>query len=269
MSGFMSATARIADQALVDGAYLMTATAETVLAIAPHGARHTAFTGSLLTAIRDGVADGPDPLDMDTLLHVVQRDLRARRLPLPQGRSRNAGHRIAIARNRAAGRPPAVDAEAEHVALLTLPPRSYTNRLNALRDVAGPDADLPNLLADPVIPDDDLTRAVRGFLYIARHGRGLGRIDIRATGEDWLMPYDRDRDYEDFRDELQRRLGDVDVPHPWADWLSTYGSSRPLEAFVQPAPPGTGRTGKRIVWPICVRIGAIASARVVTHPPVA
>jgi hypothetical protein len=102
MSGFMADSVELADQAVVDGAYLMTATAEHMPARAPIGAQYTAFTGALVDALRDGVPGGPDLLDMDTLFAQVDRELRAHNHPIPQRRSRESGHRIAIARNRAA-----------------------------------------------------------------------------------------------------------------------------------------------------------------------
>ncbi|WP_117208181.1 caspase, EACC1-associated type [Allorhizocola rhizosphaerae] len=101
LTGVMSADAtRIADQARIDGTYLMTATAENRLALAPPGAQHTAFTGALIDKLTHGIAGGPDLLDMETLFYHVRADLAARNLPAPQQRSRNDGKAIALARNR-------------------------------------------------------------------------------------------------------------------------------------------------------------------------
>ncbi|MCW3816600.1 hypothetical protein ONA91_19325 [Micromonospora sp. DR5-3] len=55
--------------------------------------------------MENGVPGGPDPLDMDTLFHQVESELRGRGQPIPQRRSRNGGNRIALVRNRAAGTP--------------------------------------------------------------------------------------------------------------------------------------------------------------------
>ncbi|XTZ15279.1 caspase family protein [Micromonospora echinospora] len=101
MAGYMAARPQFTQPPVVDGAYLMTATAETVLAVAPPGAEFTAFTGALVETLRDGVPAGPDPLDMETVFGRIEELLRARDLPQPQSRSRNEGHRTAIARNRA------------------------------------------------------------------------------------------------------------------------------------------------------------------------
>ena len=99
MAGFLSGPEQFADQTVVEGAYLLTATAETVPALAPPGDRYTAFTGALLGTLRDGVPGGPDLLDMDTIHTRVSAQLRGRNQPVPQRRSRNSGHLTAIARN--------------------------------------------------------------------------------------------------------------------------------------------------------------------------
>ncbi|MET8281747.1 caspase family protein [Micromonospora sp. NPDC005174] len=106
MAGFMSEPGQLADQAVVEGAYLMTATAENMPAIAAVGDEYTAFTGALVQVLQDGVPGGPRLLDMDTLFTEVDQSLHARNRPRPQRRSRNGGHRIAIARNRAAATEP-------------------------------------------------------------------------------------------------------------------------------------------------------------------
>ncbi|MFJ2435520.1 caspase family protein [Streptomyces anulatus] len=103
--GKMSASTHIADQAVVEGTCLLTASSETRPALSPPGERYTAFTGELITALTEGVPDRPDPLDMDTLYRHVHRRLAGKSRPLPQQRNRNLGGLIAIARNRAVGHP--------------------------------------------------------------------------------------------------------------------------------------------------------------------
>ncbi|MEU4999942.1 caspase family protein [Streptomyces sp. NPDC021622] len=100
--GKMSASTHIADQAVVEGTCLLTASAETRPALSPPGERYTAFTGELIATLTGGVPDRPDPLDMDTLYRHVHRTLAGKSRPLPQQRNRNLGGFIAIARNRAA-----------------------------------------------------------------------------------------------------------------------------------------------------------------------
>ncbi|WP_322784855.1 caspase family protein [Streptomyces justiciae] len=104
--GRMSASAHIADQAVVDGTCVLTASAETRPALSPPGEVYTAFTGELIATLTGGVADRPDPLDMDTLYRHLHQRLASRSRPLPQQRNRNAGGLIAIARNRAVSATP-------------------------------------------------------------------------------------------------------------------------------------------------------------------
>ncbi|MFE3587064.1 caspase domain-containing protein [Streptomyces niveus] len=52
--GAMSADVQIADQAVVEGTCLLTASAETRPALSPPGETYTAFTGELIAALNDG-----------------------------------------------------------------------------------------------------------------------------------------------------------------------------------------------------------------------
>jgi hypothetical protein len=97
---FMSPAEQLAQRAAIEGAYLMTATAATAVALAPAGARHTAFTGAILDTVRTGIPHAPPVLDMATLFTDVETTLRRRHQPIPQSFGRDAGHRIAIVRNR-------------------------------------------------------------------------------------------------------------------------------------------------------------------------
>jgi peptide/nickel transport system substrate-binding protein len=100
--GGMSATDQVADQAVVDGTYLLTASAETRKALAPPGEPYTAFTGELIDTLAEGVPGGPVLLDMETVYRRLHLRLTARSRPVPQQRNRNAGGAIALVRNTAA-----------------------------------------------------------------------------------------------------------------------------------------------------------------------
>ncbi|MGW1062823.1 caspase family protein [Micromonospora rubida] len=91
----------------VNGAYVLTACAESETAKAPPGARYTAFTGELITALEEGVADGPELLDLHTLYRHLAAVLAGKRWPVPQQRSRNSIGDLALARNRAWSAPAA------------------------------------------------------------------------------------------------------------------------------------------------------------------
>lgn len=94
----------VADQAEVEGTFLIAAAGETELAMADDGQGHTAFTGELLRLIETGVEQGPPFLDLTTCFNQLVRRLRAKSRPLPQQRTFNFAGNIALARNRAHAR---------------------------------------------------------------------------------------------------------------------------------------------------------------------
>jgi uncharacterized caspase-like protein len=107
----------IAHQAEARGVYVMTACSGTRQADAPHGQAHTTFTGALLATLRDGVPNGAEYLDMQTVYTDVSRRLRAAGKPQPRQASSDYAPRIALTRNPAAasaaagpGMPPATGA---------------------------------------------------------------------------------------------------------------------------------------------------------------
>ncbi|MFB9696416.1 caspase domain-containing protein [Amorphoplanes digitatis] len=96
----MGRMAEIADQAAVEGSWLVTASAEHAPALSPPGEPYTAFTGELIKLLDRGVKDGPEFLDVDTLYLRIYQELKARDRPEPQQRIGNKGAQIVIARNR-------------------------------------------------------------------------------------------------------------------------------------------------------------------------
>ncbi|MEU9075725.1 caspase family protein [Kitasatospora sp. NPDC048538] len=107
LAGAMSAGEHIADQAVINGSVVLTATSATRAALAPPGERYTAFSGELIGLLEAGLPGGPDLLDMETLFRQLAQRLSEKSRPIPQKRSRDDGSRIAIARNRAAAVRPA------------------------------------------------------------------------------------------------------------------------------------------------------------------
>ncbi|MBD2830651.1 caspase family protein, partial [Streptomyces globisporus] len=91
----------LAAQAAVDGAYVITASPRDRMALAPDGERYTAFTGELLTLLREGLKDGPELLDLDTVFRVLEERLRGKNRPLPQRSQENGVGRLGLVRNRA------------------------------------------------------------------------------------------------------------------------------------------------------------------------
>jgi hypothetical protein len=108
----MGRTADIADQAAVEGSWLVTASAEHAPAMSPPNEPHTAFTGELIRLLDQGIENGPEFLDVDTLYLMMHKRLKAKDRPEPQQRIGNHGRQIVLAKNRwytagtAAGRSP-------------------------------------------------------------------------------------------------------------------------------------------------------------------
>ncbi|MFJ9932234.1 caspase domain-containing protein [Streptomyces virginiae] len=104
LEGFMGSTDEVADETIIEGTYVMTASAATQAAMAPPDAPLTAFTGELVQAINNGIGEVPDPLDMSSLYKYVHGQLKSQGMPLPQQRASGLGHNIALFRNK--WRPP-------------------------------------------------------------------------------------------------------------------------------------------------------------------
>ncbi|MYT16559.1 caspase family protein [Streptomyces sp. SID4951] len=96
----------LAAQADVEGTYLLAAASETRQALAPPGETHTAFTGELLSILANGIAGGPEKLDLDSVFRQLRTALTAKGRPVPQGRGRNSNGRLALGWNPAFSRPP-------------------------------------------------------------------------------------------------------------------------------------------------------------------
>ncbi|MEU6948158.1 caspase family protein [Streptomyces sp. NPDC046316] len=143
--GRMNAAQGLADQAAVEGTFLLAASAETRTALAPIGDTHTAFTGALLDTLRHGIPGGPPLLDLETVYRHLRLTLEARAHPVPQARNRNSGARVALTRNHAALKTAPVtttaDPQPEHrlwpdpTTIRTV--TGYFTNLAAVREVSG------------------------------------------------------------------------------------------------------------------------------------
>lgn len=89
-----------ADTIVVEGSYVLTASAATQEARAPKGATYTAFTGELIRLLREGVAGGPALLSVHDLYLRLRHALRARDFPDPQSQATRTAQGIVLARNR-------------------------------------------------------------------------------------------------------------------------------------------------------------------------
>lgn len=97
--GVMSGS--MADQAQIDGSYLLAAAPETGVALAPPGERYTAFTAELLRVLETGIEGGGPWLDLESVYRHLRVVLGAKGRPVPQKRDRNTAGSLLLGRNRA------------------------------------------------------------------------------------------------------------------------------------------------------------------------
>ncbi|WP_143658608.1 caspase family protein [Streptomyces sp. IMTB 2501] len=140
--GMMSGQDLLADQAEVDGSYLLAASPETGLALAPPGETHTAFTGELLRLVREGIPGPARELDLDVIYQRLRRELAERGGPVPQRRARSTAGRIIFADNIAFDPAAAARAQRATEALWPEPadchtPRAFIGALAVVRAVSG------------------------------------------------------------------------------------------------------------------------------------
>ncbi|MGW3227290.1 caspase family protein [Kitasatospora sp. NPDC001095] len=91
----------VADQAQIDGSYLLAAAPETGVALAPPGEQYTAFTGELLDVLKSGIEGGEAWLDLESVYRRLRSVLAAKSRPLPQKRDRNTAGGLLLGRNNA------------------------------------------------------------------------------------------------------------------------------------------------------------------------
>jgi peptide/nickel transport system substrate-binding protein len=97
----------VVTEASAEGTYVLAAAAENRTAVAPDGARFTAFTGELLRIIEQGIGGQGPLLDLDSIYRELRAAMRAKGFPLPQKRERNTAGQLDLVRNRAFSAEPA------------------------------------------------------------------------------------------------------------------------------------------------------------------
>ncbi|GAA3239191.1 hypothetical protein GCM10010532_078930 [Dactylosporangium siamense] len=91
----------LADHLGIAGTCVLTATHPNAFAIAPPGARHTAFTGELIDLLRTGVPGGAELLTITTVFNRLALSARTKGLPAPNQRGTGTIGDLALARNAA------------------------------------------------------------------------------------------------------------------------------------------------------------------------
>ena len=81
--------------------YVLASTGPDQASFAPPDQTHTAFTGNLVALLRDGLADGPELLDVESVFRELRRRAMSANQPMPSLRSRSGTRPLALGRNAA------------------------------------------------------------------------------------------------------------------------------------------------------------------------
>lgn len=100
---FGTAAAHAFELASLGGTYVLTSASADEQALAPAGARYTAFTGALLSFLREGDPAGPPDLTVEDAYRHLRRALPAQGLPEPHQHLSDRGGELVLADNPAAG----------------------------------------------------------------------------------------------------------------------------------------------------------------------
>ncbi|WP_327350134.1 caspase family protein [Streptomyces sp. NBC_01321] len=233
--GRMSAPHGLADQAAVEGTFLLAASAETRTALAPIGDTHTAFTSALLDTLRHGIPGGPPLLDLETVYHHLRLTLEARGHPVPQARNRNSGARVALARNHAdlpaAPVPAAASPEPDH--------RLWPDP-TSIRTVTGFFTSLAGVREASGLTQQEVSRRSAGHISTGTISRLVNRDTLPATWPTTAaylsacgIPDDQIRQWHSAWQELRRNAATTQETRASAPGGDTAkpGKERRLSAF--------------------------------------
>ncbi|MEU3288677.1 caspase family protein [Streptomyces longwoodensis] len=232
--GRMSAGTGLADQAAVEGSFLLAAAAETRTALAPVGETYTAFTGALLEALRQGIPSGPALVDLGTLYRHLRLTMEARGHPVPQARDRNSAARVALGRNHA--NLPAWPAAAAAIADAPAGPdeRPWPDP-RAIRTVTGFLTALADVRVVSGLTQKAVSERSAGSMTAGTVGRLLNRPDLPATWGTTAVYLSA------------CGVPDEQITHWQAAWQRLRTQSAPAEA-ARPAATRDGGSGKPRVW---------------------
>lgn len=110
ISAMSDAESVIEGQLDIRGAYILASAPPNATAIAPPGERYTAFTGSLIELLRDGLAAGPAFLQLDDIYQFMRKAMIRSGYPQPTQMGTDTVSRLSIVRNAAFAQPPSSSA---------------------------------------------------------------------------------------------------------------------------------------------------------------
>jgi len=148
------------------GTAVLAAAHENRIAAAPQGQRYTAFTGEIIELLTKGLPGGSELLNLEDVFFYIDRGLRTKGYPAPQGAFRNMAKDLAIGRNRAWGisavvvhQPPTALANGPHArqrgSVLTISQEILTAIIAHAREAC------PRMACGMVVGPDGLDRPVR------------------------------------------------------------------------------------------------------------
>lgn len=164
-AGDMAGDDAILGQVGIEGTYVLTSAPANAVALAPPGARHTAFTGELLRLVRAGVPEGPELLTFGMIYRHLLHTMTSRGLPLPQQRGTGTADLLALTRNPA--HPAATQPEVAHP------------------EVAHPAATHPEV-AQPEVAHPEVAHAV--VAHAVAHAEPAPAVVAAVRGPTFVVP---------------------------------------------------------------------------------
>ncbi|MEU6493438.1 caspase family protein [Streptomyces sp. NPDC046984] len=224
--GLMGGEDLLADQAEIDGSYLLAAAPENGQALAPPGETHTAFTGELLNVLQYGIPDQPRGLDLNTVYHHLRGELAAKGRPTPQKRDRNTAGRLILAHNQAY-RPAAAPArpltETDWPDPDDCPtPLAFLEALAEMRALTGLSIPAISQRADPPLAPATVSRLLNATTLPATWkttSRYLAACGLAAAQiEAWQRAWQRLRAQEEEPTSPESPMPDAEPPRARAWW---------------------------------------------------
>ncbi|MGW5723644.1 caspase, EACC1-associated type [Amycolatopsis sp. NPDC003865] len=218
----------------VAGAYTLTSVGPNMRAVAPSGARHTAFSGALVRLLAEGVPGHHDLLTLPRIFPLLKSELVANGFPAPHQIAADTADQLAVVRNRAGTTRTTIS---PHLVKLADSPVT-TDRLTAVEELAGLS-----------LNDEHVRSEVRSAL-------------VRLAGDDSRM----------VSSAARRRLEAIDgvMPRPLHLTLrpAVTPSARPIDAFTNRRWMAAGATfgllGALAMLLLGATAGQVATTGVVT-----
>lgn len=231
--GMMGGEDLLADQAEIDGSYLLAAAPENGRALAPPGETHTAFTGELLNALQHGIPGRSRELDLNAVYQHLRSELAAKGRPTPQKRDRNTAGRLVLARNQAY-RPATAPAHPTETDDWPDPdechdPLAYLEALAEMRAHTGLTIQAISRRVDPPLAPDTVSRLLNATKlpttwkttgrYLAACGLTPDQLDVWRSVWQRLRTQEQDR----AQPESPRLAAEPPRTRSWRDRLAGRG----------------------------------------------